>query len=120
MQSQLQLQLFSVKEVGRDYIVLVDDTTSVKITFAGGSGTPASDLDPPVTKEENAKFFETQKRKGLKAGLEAPVRPLNKPQTINIFLDHYVDLFGWLRSIPFPFPVSRIEVSEIARGHTAR
>jgi hypothetical protein len=103
----IKLSLYHVEEVGSDYVVLVDNASEVRITFAGGLGS-IIDTDPPVTKEENARFF-----KGIRCqvGLEAPVVSLNKPRTVNLFLDHFVDLFGWLRSVPFPFPVSRLEVS---------
>lgn len=100
------LNLYKVKEVGSDYIVL--DAADVRITFAGGSGSTI-DIDPPTTKEENAQFFE--RSVPLLVGLEAPVVSLNEPRTVNLFSDHFVDLFGWLRSVPFPFPVSRIEVN---------
>jgi len=78
------LNLFRVKEVGSDFIVVSDDATDVKIFFRR-----------PVP---------------LLVGLEAPVAPRSEPRTINLFLDHFVDLFGWLRSIPFPFLVSQMEV----------
>ena len=104
----LTLILYRVEEVGGDYIVLADDASKVKIAFAGGSGSMI-DTDPPTTKEENARFF--KRSTPLLVGLGAPVVPLNEPRTINLFLDHFVDLFGWLRSVPFPFLVSRIEVS---------
>jgi hypothetical protein len=82
--------------------------------LAGGSGSGLNDV--AFTKEENAQFF-----KGVKCqvGLETPVVPLNEPRTVKMFLDHYVDLFGWLRSTPFPFPVSRIEVTEKAARECA-
>lgn len=102
------LNLYRVIEVGSDYIVLADDATNVKITFAGGSGSIV-DTTPPTTKEENAQFF--NRSVPLLVGLEVPTAPLNEPRIINLFLDHFVDLFGWLRSVPFPFPVSRIEIS---------
>ena len=105
----LSLYLYRVKEVGNDYVVLADDATDVKITFAGGSGS-IIDTDPPITKEENAQFF--KRPVSLLIGLETPVISVNEPRTIDLFLDHFVDLFGWLRSVPFPFPVSRIEVSK--------
>jgi hypothetical protein len=104
----LTLTLYQVKEVGSDYIVLADDATEVRVTFAGGSGS-IIDSDPPITKEENAQFF--KRSVPLLVGLETPVVPLKEPRTINLFLDHFVDLFGWLRSVPFPFPVSRIDVT---------
>jgi hypothetical protein len=102
------LNLYRVKEVSGDCVVLADDNTEVRITFAGGSGTGLNDI--AFTKEENALFF-----KGIKCdvGLEAPVVPVNEPMTINIFLDHFVDLFGWFRSTPFPFPISRIAVNTL-------
>jgi hypothetical protein len=107
----ITLALYDVKEVRDDYIVLIDNTSEVKVTFAGGSGSMI-DTDPPITKEENARFF-----KGIKCqvGLEVPIVPLSEPRTMNLFLDHFVDLFGWLRSVPFPFPVSRIEVRSTVR-----
>jgi hypothetical protein len=104
----ITLNLYRVKEVGGDYIVLTDDASAVRITFAGGSGS-IIETDPPITKEENAQFF--NRSVPLLVGLETPVVPLNEPRTTNLFLDHFVDLFGWLRSVPFPFPVSRIEFS---------
>jgi hypothetical protein len=107
------LNLYRVKEVGSDCIVLADDLTDVRITFAGGSGS-IIDTDPPITKEENAQFF--KRSVPLLVGLETPVVSLNEPRTINLFLDHFVDLFGWLRSVPFPFPVSRIEVLSAGIG----
>jgi hypothetical protein len=107
------LNLYRVKEVGGDYIVLADDATDVRITFAGGSGS-SIDNDPPTTKEENARFF--KRSVPLLLGLETPVADSNQPRTINLFLDHFVDLFGWLRSVPFPFPVSRIEVNVAPRS----
>ena len=102
------LKLYRIKEVGSDYIVLADDATDVKITFAGGSGS-VIDNDPPTTKEENAQFF---KGKSCQVGLEIPVVPLKEPRTITLFLDHNVGLLGGARARPFPFPVSRIEVSK--------
>lgn len=102
------LNLYRVKEVGSDYILLADDATEVRVTFAGGSES-VIDTDPPITKEENAQFF--KRSVPLMVGLETRIAPLNEPRIINLFLDHFVDLFGWLRSVPFPFPVSRIEVS---------
>jgi len=107
------LNLYRVKEVGSDYIILADDATNVKIIFAGGSGS-VIDTDPPITKEENAQFF--KRSVPLLVGLETPVVSLNESRTINLFLDHFVDLFGWLRSVPFPFPVSRIEVNTISHS----
>jgi hypothetical protein len=103
----LTLNLYRLKEVGSDYIILEDDATDVSITFAGGSGS-SIDTDPPTTKEENARFF---KHIRGQVGLEVPVGPLREPHKLNIFLDHFVDGFGWLRSTPFPFPVSQITVS---------
>jgi hypothetical protein len=102
----MTLTLYNVKEVGNDYVVLADNNPPVKITFAGGiPGT--SDLDPPTTKEENARFF--ARSTPLAVGLETPITPTNKPGTLTIYMDHYVDLFGLLRAVPFPFHVSRVE-----------
>jgi hypothetical protein len=103
----LNLKMYRVKEVGGDYIVLSSDDDDVKITFAGGSGS-VIDNDPPVTKEEHAQFF---KHIHGQVGLETPVGPLKKPHALDIFIDHLVDSFGLLRSVPFPFPLSLIEVS---------
>lgn len=106
--TELHLITFQVNEVGSDYIVLSADSMEVKIRFAGGSGSPI-DNDPPTTKEEHAQFF-----KGVRGyvGLESRVLNLDfkTPCTINLFLDYRVDLFGWLRAVPFPFPVSAINV----------
>ena len=102
----LTLKMYQVKEVGKDYIVLEDGVADVRVTFAGGSGSHIDD-DPPITKEENAAFF--RRSKPLTVGLEVPVVSSSDPHTLRIFLDHHIDLFGWLRSTPFPFPVSRVE-----------
>lgn len=98
------LKLYRVKEVRTDYIVLADDSTELTITFADRQ---PGDGGGPIKKEEFASFF---KHVQCQIGLESTVVPLNTPRTINIFLDHFVDHFGWLRSIPFPFPVSRVEI----------
>jgi hypothetical protein len=102
------LNLYRVKEVGGDYIVLADDATDVRITFADVVGSGSEDDNVAITKEEHAQFF---KHIRCQVGLETPVVPLKEPRNVNLFLDHFVDLFGLLRSVPFPFLVSRIEVS---------
>jgi hypothetical protein len=66
----ITLSLYRVKDVGSDYIVLADDATDVRITFAGGSAS-GIDLDPPTTKEEHAQFF--KRPVPLLVGLEIPV-----------------------------------------------
>lgn len=101
----MTLNLYRIKEVGSDYIVVTDDSADIKITFADRQTGSEEIL---ISKEENARFFH---HKRLRVGLESPVVPLNGLRAIDIFLDHFVDHFGWLRSIPFPFPVSRVEVS---------
>lgn len=100
----IQMNLYDVKEVGEDFIVLTDGNSEVKITF---EDTPEGmDFINP-RKEEHAAFF-----RGIKCqvGLEAPVRSSEPKRTMNIFLDHQVIDYGLLRSAPFPFPVARIEV----------
>lgn len=101
----ISLNLYQLKQVGSDYILLTDDASDVRITFADRPG-DATDLVP--TKEEEAAFF-----RGVKCmiGLETPIVSPKEPRNVNIFLDHHVDLFGMLRSVPFPFHVSCIEVS---------
>lgn len=101
----ISLTLYQLKQVGNDYVLLTDDETDVRITFADRPKV-AGDL-VPMTKEEEAAFF-----RGLqcKIGLETPIVSPKKPMSVNIFLDHHVDLFGMLRSVPFPFHVSSIEV----------
>ena len=75
------LNLYRVIEVGSDYIVLADDATDVKITFAGGSGSIV-DTTPPTTKEENSQFF--NRSVPLLVGLEVPTAPLNELRIINL------------------------------------
>jgi hypothetical protein len=97
----IQMNLYDVKEVGKDFILLTDGTTKVKITF---DDTPEGmDFISP-TKEEHAAFF-----KGIQCqvGLEAPVLSSEPKRTMNIFLDHQVIDYGLLRSVPFPFPVAK-------------
>jgi hypothetical protein len=100
----IQMNLYDLKQVGPDFIVLTDGATEVKITF--GDTPEGMDFISP-TKEEHAAFF-----KGIKCqvGLEAPVRSSERTRTMNMFLDHQVIDYGLLRSVPFPFPVARIEV----------
>lgn len=100
----IQMNLYQLKQVGSDYILLTDDSADVRIVFADRPE-DAHDLAP--TKEEEAAFF-----RGVKCmvGLETPIVSPQQPKNVNIFLDHRVDLFGSLRSVPFPFHVARIEV----------
>lgn len=102
------LNLYRVKEVGGDYIVLADGAKDVRITFADVPESGNKDDNVAITKEEHASFF---KHIRCQVGLETPVVPLKGPCNVNFFMDHFVDLFGLLRSVPFPFLVSRIEVS---------
>jgi hypothetical protein len=100
------MNLYDLKQTGKDFIVVTDGSTDVKITFADRK--PKTD-DLAPTKEEEAWFF-----KGVKCqiGLEVPVVPFNKVKNMNILLDHRVDLFGLLRSVPFRFSVASIEIAE--------
>jgi hypothetical protein len=100
----ISLSFYQLKQVGSDYILLTDDTADVRITFADRPA-DAGDLVP--TKEEQAALFTRVK---CMIGLEGPVMSLQQPMKINIFLDHHVDLFGTLRSVPFPFHVARIDL----------
>ena len=98
--------LYQLKHVGSDYILLTDDKSDVKIVFADRPAqNPVDAYDLVPTKEEE--FFT-----GVKCmiGLETPIVPPTQPKSVNIFLDHHVDLFGMLRSVPFPFHVARIEI----------
>jgi len=102
----IQMNLYDVKQVGKDFIVLTDGRSDVTITF---DDTPEGmDFINP-TKEEHAAFFKNKTQ--LKVGLQAPVNSSHKKHTMDIFLDHQVIDYGLLRSIPFPFPVTRIEVT---------
>jgi hypothetical protein len=98
------LNPYRIKEVGSDFIVVADDSTDVRITFADRQ--PGSE-GLLITKEEYACAF---RHKRCQVGLESPVLPFCGLRTLDIFLDHFDDDFG-SRSIPSPFPVSRIEVS---------
>ena len=67
----IQMNLYDVKEVSKDFIVLTDGNSEVKITF---EDTPEGmDFINP-TKEEHAAFF-----RGIKCrvGLECPCAPRN-------------------------------------------
>jgi len=100
----IRMNLYDVKKVGEDFIVLTDGNSEVKITF---DDTPEGmDFINP-TKEEHAAFFKHIK---CQVGLEAPVRSSELKRTMDIFLDHQVIDYGLLRSVPFPFPVAKIEV----------
>ena len=101
----MTLNLYDVKEVGEDFVVLTDKITNVKITFADVE--PQTEGELPPTKKEQAGLL-----KGIlcQVGLEAPVVPVTEPKTINLFMDHKYE-FGWLRSRPFPYRVASIEVT---------
>ena len=101
----IQMNLYDLKQVGKDFIVVNDGTTDVRITFADTP--PGMDFINP-TKEEHAQFF---KHIQCQIGLAAPVLPSAESRTMDIFLDHQVVDYGLLRSVPFPFPVTTIEVS---------
>jgi hypothetical protein len=100
-----QLNLYDLKQVGEDFIVVSDGTTDVKITFAD---TPPGMDFINLTKEEHAAFF---KNTQSQVGLEAPVLTSTESRTMRIFLDHSVVGYGVVRSTPFPFPVTSIEVA---------
>jgi hypothetical protein len=106
----LNLKLYDLKEVGKDYIVLSGDDEDVRITFEDDP-VSESDNDPPATKEEHAQFFSGTT---CQIGLETPVGRLKEPHKLTIFLDHMVDGFGLRRSAPFPFRVAAITVSSKA------
>lgn len=100
----IQMNLYDLKQVGPDFIVLTDGATDVKITF--GDTPEGMDFISP-TKEEHAGFFKHIK---CQVGLEARVTSSDEKRTMDIFLDHQVIDYGLLRSVPFPFPVTTIEV----------
>jgi hypothetical protein len=100
----IQLNLYDLKQVGKDFIVVSDATTDIKITFADTP--PEMDFINP-TKEEHAAFF---KHIQCQVGLEAPGMASAESRTMRIFLDHRVVQYGQLRSVPFPFPVAKVEV----------
>jgi hypothetical protein len=100
----IQMKLYDLKQVGKDFIIVTDGTTDVRITFAD---TPQGmDFINP-TKEEHAAFF---KHIQCQVGLEATVVSSPKSRTMDIFLDHQIVDYGLLRSVPFPFPVANVEV----------
>ncbi len=98
------MNLYDLKRVGEDFIVLTDRICEVIVTF---DDTPKGFESINPTKEEHAAFF-----KGIQCqvGLEAPVQSSHEKRNMNIFLDHKVTDYGLLRSVPFPFPITRIEV----------
>jgi hypothetical protein len=103
----VNMNLYELKEVGKDFIVIEDSKTDVKITFADRED-PSNDLKPK--KEEEAAFFYGIKNKLI--GLEVPVGPFKTKKNMNIFMDTFVDMFGTVKSIPFPFTVASIEITE--------
>ncbi len=102
----IQLNLYDLKQIGKDFIIVANGTTDLRITFADTP--PGMDFINP-TKEEHAAFF---KHLQCQIGLEAPVSPSAESRTMQIFLDHQVVDYGLLRSVPFPFPVTKVEVIE--------
>jgi len=99
----IQMNLYDLKQVGPDFIVLTDGSVDVRITF---DDTPdGMDFINP-TKEEHAAFFRNIQ---CQVGLEAPVQSSQEKRRIDIFLDHEVVAYGLLRSVPFPFPITKIE-----------
>jgi len=103
-ETAMELNLYNLKQVSEDFIILTDGVTDVRITFADTP--PGMDFINP-TKEEHAAFF---KHIQCQVGLEAPVLPSTESRTISIFLDHQVVDYGLLRSSPFLFPVAKVEV----------
>jgi hypothetical protein len=102
----IQMNLYELKEVGKDFIIIANGKAEVKVTFADRED-PYDDLAPK--KEEEASFFRGIKNKWM--GLEAPVTPFNTKKNITIFMDTFVDMFGTLKAVPFPFSVASIEIN---------
>jgi hypothetical protein len=100
----IQMNLYDLKGVSKDSIVLTDGATEVTITF---DDTPEDMGFINPTKEEHAAFFKHIK---CQVGLEAPLQPSHESRTLDIFLDHQVIDYGLLRSVPFPFPIIKFEV----------
>jgi hypothetical protein len=102
----MRLNLYDIKYVGRDFIILIDSLTEVKITFAD---TP-KDIDPIApTREEHARFFKT---KDTQVGLEAPVAPFNGNQAINFILDFQINGDGTGRFNVLSLPVAKIDLHQ--------
>jgi hypothetical protein len=100
----MRLNLYDVKYVGRDFIILTDAMTEVKITFAD---TP-KDVDPIApTREEHARFF---KQKETQVGLEAPVQSFTGDQAINFILDQQINGDGTGRFNVLSLPVAKIDL----------
>jgi hypothetical protein len=111
MNEPLRLSLYKVKQVGSDFLVLADDNTEIKITFADRE---PDHNDAAYSKEDEAAFF---RHTQCLVGLEAPVRPFNSQEgvEIDIFLDHFKDDVGNVKSVPFPFQVKSIETTAIEK-----
>jgi len=102
----MRLNLYDLKYVGTDFIILTDTMTEVKITFAD---TP-KDVDPIApTREEHARFF---KQKESQVGLEAPVQSFTGNQAMNFIVDHQINGDGTGRFHVLSLPVAKIDLHQ--------
>ena len=112
MREPVNVKLFDISEIGEDFIVVTDVIMSVRITFAD-RGPDNPDLTLSTTKELEAAFFKHIKGK---IGLQQPILPMRKLQTYQIFIDFWVNDFGMVRAVPFPFSVSKIEIAAMKQA----
>lgn len=106
MNEPLTLSLYAIKEVGTDFLVVADDNTQIKITFADRD----DHTESGISKEDEAALF---RHTQCLVGLREPVVPFNAKEGVNmdIFLDHFKDDVGNIKSMPFQFQVRSIEVA---------
>jgi hypothetical protein len=93
------VQILSLKEVGRDFILMKDATTTVRVTFAD---------DHQFTAEDSAGFFNHLVEKPL----AVPV-PTDADKDFFISPDMWPDAFGNVKVIPFRFATAAVEVDGI-------
>ena len=112
MREPVNVKFFDISEIGEDFIVLTDAIMGVRITFADRGG-DNPELTLSTTKGLEAAFFKHVKDK---IGLQQPILPVRNVQTYQIFIDFWVNDFGMVRAVPFPFSVSKIEIAAIKQA----
>ncbi len=96
------VQIFNIQEAGRDFVLLKDAHTSVRVKFAD---------DRDFTKEDSAGFF-----RGL-VGKPAAIPVSNDSADFFVAVDMWRDLFGSFKVIPFHFATSSIEIDGVDYSH---
>jgi len=99
----LNVASYTVREVGKDYIVLADSRGNVRVNFAD------DDALPNLKKEETAASF--QHLVGKSVALPEPIR-CDPPGRLFIAVDILRDIDNSTRAIPNYFAIASIEQAD--------